>query len=160
VKDVFHLYFFKRQTSFMKLLLICVSFIFRPYFDQQQPAQQHELIQVDKAFSEMSRQKGMKAAFLAYIDDQGVLLRKNHYPLIGQQAKDLIEKMNDTSFSLTWEPGFASIAKSGELGYTYGIYTSKMKDTTAQGTYVTIWQKQKDGNWKFVLDTGNEGLGR
>src|SRR4051794_14442381 len=144
----------------MKLVLICISIFFSSFFYQPKPAPEEELVRVDKAFSEMSRQKGMKAAFLAYIDDRGVLLRKNSYPLIGQQAKDLVKKMNDSSFSLTWEPSFASVAQSGELGYTYGIYTSKLKDTAAQGTYVTIWKKQKDGSWKFVLDTGNEGLGQ
>ena len=144
----------------MKLVLICISIFFSSFFYQQKPAPDEELVRVDKAFSEMSRQKGMKAAFLAYIDDRGVLLRKNSYPVIGQQAKDLVKKMNDSSFSLTWEPSFAAVAQSGELGYTYGIYTSKLKDTAAQGTYVTIWKKQKDGSWKFVLDTGNEGLGQ
>jgi ketosteroid isomerase-like protein len=36
-----------------------------------------------------------------------------------------------------------------------------MKDSasTSKGTYVTIWRKQKDGKWKFVLDTGNQGVG-
>ena len=28
-----------------------------------------------------------------------------------------------------------------------------------RGTYVTIWKKDADGTWKWVLDSGNEGLG-
>jgi ketosteroid isomerase-like protein len=35
----------------------------------------------------------------------------------------------------------------------------KDKDTTIFGTYTSIWKKQSDGTWKFVLDTGNEGVG-
>jgi ketosteroid isomerase-like protein len=31
---------------------------------------------------------------------------------------------------------------------------------TREGTYVTIWKKGQNGNWKFVLDTGNQGLGK
>jgi hypothetical protein len=27
-----------------------------------------------------------------------------------------------------------------------------------EGTYCTVWKKDKDKKWKFVLDTGNEGL--
>jgi ketosteroid isomerase-like protein len=27
-----------------------------------------------------------------------------------------------------------------------------------QGTYTTFWKKDKKGKWKFVLDTGNDGL--
>ena len=33
------------------------------------------------------------------------------------------------------------------------------EEVTREGTYVTIWKKDADGNWKFVLDTGNQGLG-
>jgi hypothetical protein len=46
------------------------------------------------------------------------------------------------------------------MGYTYGIYTLIVNDSAYKGTYVTIWQKQADGTWKFVLDTGNEGVGK
>jgi ketosteroid isomerase-like protein len=66
----------------------------------------------------------------------------------------------DTSFILSWKPAFEKIAASGELGYTYGYYTRTIKSTgvVSRGTYVTIWVKQKDGSWKFVLDAGTDGL--
>jgi ketosteroid isomerase-like protein len=32
------------------------------------------------------------------------------------------------------------------------------KELSENGTYVSIWKKDQFGNWKFVLDTGNEGL--
>jgi ketosteroid isomerase-like protein len=35
-----------------------------------------------------------------------------------------------------------------------------VKDTIIYGTYISIWKKQSDGNWKFVLDSGNEGVGK
>ena len=34
----------------------------------------------------------------------------------------------------------------------------KQQEKYTRGTYVTIWQKQTDGSWKFVLDTGTQGL--
>lgn len=112
----------------------------------------------DIAFSNLSKQKGMKAAFLQYLDSSGVLLRPNHYPIVGNDAQQFFQHINDSAFTLTWVPQYASVAESGELGYTYGIYTYMNEDTTFQGTYVSIWKKQTDGNWKFVLDTGNPGL--
>lgn len=27
-----------------------------------------------------------------------------------------------------------------------------------KGTYVSVWKKDNKGEWKFVLDSGNEGL--
>ena len=112
----------------------------------------------DIAFSDLSRQNGMKAAFLHYIDSSGVLLRPGHFPIVGKDAQEYLQKINDSSFSLTWKPQSAELAASGDLGYTYVLYTYHDKDTSFGGTYVSIWKKQADGSWKFVLDTGNPGV--
>ena len=124
-------------------------------------ADKKELMEVDRAFSKMSEEKGMKNAFIEYIDSNGVLLRTDRMPIIGANAIDYLIQLNDTGFTLTWEPNDAEIARSGDLGYTYGIYAMKphSKDSIIYGTYTSIWKKEKNGKWKFVLDTGNEGLG-
>jgi len=114
----------------------------------------------ERDFSALSKAKGMKFAFLQYIDSNAALLRPNTYPIVGLKAIKNIQGVNDSSFVLTWEPLDADIALSGDLGYAYGIYTEKTKDTTIQGSYTTVWKKQKDGSWKFVIDIGNEGLGK
>lgn len=119
-----------------------------------------EMMNADREFSAMSQSKGMKAAFLHYIDSNGVLLRPDHYPIIGKDAVSFLQGQEDSSFTLTWEPQSGELAASGDLGYTYGLYTFSKKDTTFHGTYVSIWKKQKDGDWKFVLDTGNPGVGK
>ena len=117
-----------------------------------------EIIKADEAFSKLSEKEGMKRAFIEYIDNEGILLRSNHLPIIGANAIDFLSLVNDSSFKLTWNPLGAEIAASGELGYTYGVYNLALKDTILKGTYVSIWKKQKDSTWKFVLDTGNEGI--
>jgi ketosteroid isomerase-like protein len=119
------------------------------------------LMEADRAFSALSGTKGMKSAFIEYIDSNGVLLRPNHLPIVGANAIDFLIQENDSDYSLTWEPQYAEAAASGELGYTYGIYELhlKSKDTSLYGSYISVWKKQNDGKWKFVLDTGNEGLG-
>jgi ketosteroid isomerase-like protein len=124
-----------------------------------------ELLQADRDFARLSVEKGANASFLAYIDENCVILRPNRAPVIGREKITEMYSTPDTSFTLNWEPLFADIAASGELGYTYGIYTIEMDSpegtlVTKEGTYVTIWKKDKDGNWKFVLDTGNQGLGK
>ena len=120
-----------------------------------------EMMNADRAFSKMCAEKGMKAAFIEYLDSNGVLLRPNHLPIAGADAVDFLIQQNDTDYSLTWEPRNGVIAKSGELGYTYGIYALRpvAKDTVIYGTYVSIWKKEKGGTWKYVLDSGNEGIG-
>jgi len=124
-------------------------------------ANKKELMEVDRAFSRLSEEKGMKNAFIEYIDSNGVLLRPDLMPIIGANAIDYLIQLNDTGFTLTWEPNNGDIAASGDMGYTYGIYAMRprSKDTTIYGTYTSIWKKEKSGKWKFVLDTGNEGIG-
>ena len=119
------------------------------------------LIQTDRDFSAMSVKEGMFKAFLFYIADDGVILRDNSFPDKGRES--MIRRFSgrtDTSFVLSWEPMYEKISESGDLGYTYGIHTTTDRSTgeVTKGTYITIWQKQPDGNWKFVLDTGTEGL--
>lgn len=124
------------------------------------PEDKAEMMDADRAFSKLSKEKGMKKAFIEYMDGEGVLLRPDQYPLIGASAIDFLSQINDTTFTLEWEPQKAYLAKSGELGYTYGVYSLKplSKDTVLYGTYVSIWKKQADSTWKYVLDTGNEGV--
>ena len=119
-----------------------------------------ELLAADRSFSKMSEMQGMRTAYMEFIDSNGVLLRPNNFPVTGGDAVDLISQSNDSAYIMTWEPKSASIAASGELGYTYGIYSYKLKktDNVMYGTYVTIWKKQPSGKWKFVLQTANEGV--
>ena len=120
-----------------------------------------EMMEADRRFSKMSEEKGMKAAFIEYLDSNGVLLRPGRLPIAGADAVDFLIQQNDADYTMTWEPRNGVIAKSGELGYTYGIYALRpsAKDTVIYGTYVSIWKKEKGGTWKYVLDSGNEGIG-
>jgi ketosteroid isomerase-like protein len=119
------------------------------------------LMNADHAFSNLSAENGMKNAFLEYIDSNGVLLRPNIIPIAGADAVDYIIGLKDEGYTMTWKPTSAAVAVSGELGYTYGTYLLQpsKKDTVFYGTYVSIWKKQDDGKWKFILQTANEGLG-
>lgn len=118
------------------------------------------MMDADRAFSKMSEEEGIKNALMHYIDNKGVLLRPNVLPLVGGNAVDYISQGNDTSYTMTWEPSGGTVANSGELGYTFGVYSikPKSKDTVYYGTYVSVWKRQEDGNWKFVLETGNYGI--
>ena len=124
-------------------------------------ADRQDMLRADRDFSQLSEEKGMKTAFIEYIDSNGVLLRPNQLPIAGADAIDYLIQLNDSNYTLTWKPKTGVVAQAGDMGYTYGIYTltPSEKDTLIYGTYISIWKKQADGRWKFVLDTGNEGIG-
>jgi ketosteroid isomerase-like protein len=149
----------------MKIVTILLALVIGSMTIAQQDMEKQKdaLKQADLDFSNLSKEKGMRESFLAYIAETGVLLRPNMMPVEGLDAvKKLLEEGN-TDFVLTWAPLFADISNSGELGYTYGTFDLSFKDdqgasVTRKGSYVTIWKKDSKGNWKFVLDTGNPGL--
>jgi hypothetical protein len=59
---------------------------------------------------------------------------------------------------LAWQPIFARVSIAGDLGYTTGPweYKDNIKDEkpSGYGNFVTVWKKQADGSWKFVVDLG------
>jgi ketosteroid isomerase-like protein len=119
------------------------------------------LMDADRAFSKMSIERGMKTAFLEYIDSNGVLLRPGYLPIVGADAVDFLSQLPENAYTMQWEPTGGDVAKSGEMGYTYGTFKIDpvAKDTIIYGTYVSIWKKQADSTWKLALDSGNEGVG-
>lgn len=125
---------------------------------------EQEIIIIDSQFSKLSHDNGVNAAFLSYLADDGVLLRKRSFSISGKEIiKEKFFSRSDSGYTLTWKSLFADIAASGELGYTYGIYEFKAFDPdgipiVGNGTYLSIWKKDQSDNWKLVLDTGNEGL--
>ena len=122
------------------------------------------LSETDMFYSALSAEKGMNASFLEMFDSAGVMLNANKMPIEGFEAiKASLMGESDSTFTLTWEPKFAKMAASGDLGYTYGTYQikDKAKDSiVGVGKYATIWVKKSDGKWKAILDTGNPGLGK
>ena len=119
------------------------------------------LIETDCAFAAMAADSGLGKAFTFYAADSATILRDGSHPIVG---KDVIEKLysRPSRGTLTWEPYFADIGHSSDLGYTLGNYQFAYKDSTgsvqvSHGYYVTIWKKQPDGNWRYVLDTGVSG---
>ena len=122
--------------------------------------EKQSLLQTDKDFSNLSCEKGATFAFYQYLADDGLAL-----PFVGQPRTkadyesllELAQQSPDAGAALVWSPEFADVAKSGDLGYTWGRYTFTSADSASvsPGYYVTIWKKQSDGQWKFVFDAGN-----
>ncbi|HWB64890.1 MAG TPA: hypothetical protein VG603_15340 [Chitinophagales bacterium] len=118
------------------------------------------LLKTDLEFSKMSESNGRNAAFLAYADSDVTLLRPYSMPVSGKNTLEkLLAEHPDSAFTLSWIPIKADISRAGDLGYTFGTYQLKdKKGKKGEGTYCTVWRRSRNGDWKFVMDTGNEGL--
>jgi ketosteroid isomerase-like protein len=113
------------------------------------------MVDSEQKFYQMGQEKGTRAAFLAFLADDGVVFRPG--PVNGKEAWG---KRPETGLDLIWEPTFAAIARSGDFGYTTGPakWRANKKDEKflGHGQFVSIWKKQKDGSWKVALDCGIE----
>lgn len=128
--------------------------------ENRQVADPQVLIDADVAFSDFSARAGYQKAFIEFAGDSVVLLKPNRMPIVGKQNLiDSYKGKSDSSQILTWRPAKAIIAESGDLGYTYGFWTFVAHGDTSKGTYLTVWKKNTSGEWKYIADTGNEGLG-
>ncbi len=118
------------------------------------------LINVDREFSNLSVSKNVPKAFTSYAADEVILMRENEFPIVGLDSlKKHYERKKLSKSVLKWEPLKADV--SGDIGYTFGSWELKVKtddgkDTTVYGLYSTVWKKQADGSWKFVLDGGSQ----
>jgi ketosteroid isomerase-like protein len=53
-------------------------------------------------------------------------------------------------------PRFSDAAASGDLGFTVGEATFDFGQFgTFYSKYLTVWQKQDTGEWRYVADLGN-----
>jgi ketosteroid isomerase-like protein len=116
-----------------------------------------DLMRTDSEFSDAAQKIGIAAAFVKYADPNAVMLPANENPVTG--AGGIRKQFADLppGTTLTWKPNKAEAAASGDLGYTLGAYVLRSKDKdgapiTRYGKYCSVWKKQKDGSWKWVVD--------
>lgn len=118
------------------------------------------LIKVDIEFSNMSVKDGNDKAFMHYAADSAILFRQGTYPIIGKDSLlASFLKQKSSKRTLRWKPFKADISISNDLGYTIGVWQLSIPNSSGkidkyEGHYFTIWKKQKDGKWKFVVDGG------
>ena len=140
----------------MKLILIVIICLAAQMIAQGQSPLQ-EMVKTEQAFSKMAQEKNTRDAFAAFIADDGLLFR----PGAVNGKKWMLENPlppSDKKPLLAWQPSYAGVATSGDMGFTTGPWEFKndIKDEkpSAYGHFVTVWKKQTDGSWKFVVDLG------
>jgi ketosteroid isomerase-like protein len=116
-----------------------------------------EIFETEKAFAKLAREKGLKAAFLAYASDEAVINRAGRLYKGKQEIEAYFDSQTSKNVQLEWTPTFVRAATSGDLGYTYGPYTSSGVDMNgetqkAQGFFHTVWKRESDGKWYYVWD--------
>jgi ketosteroid isomerase-like protein len=113
------------------------------------PADVRPVVEAERAFARAARQDGVNSAFLRYSAPDGLLFQPGP-----KLAKAALEANPIPPIPLDWWPVYAGIAASGDLGFTTGPYVAGSGERKGHGWYFTIWRRQSDGSWRWVIDHG------
>jgi ketosteroid isomerase-like protein len=113
----------------------------------------HALVASEQAFARDVGKNGIQTGFLNYLAGDAMLFRPG--PVAG---RDWMMSRPASKGWLGWEPEFADVSRSGDIGYTTGPWSFRAKGVkdkpSAFGDYISIWRKQPDGTWKVEFDGG------
>ncbi|MBW8881191.1 MAG: nuclear transport factor 2 family protein [Asticcacaulis sp.] len=115
----------------------------------------HDVVKAEQDFDAYTAIHGFTHGFHYWSAEDGVTIgpkgpRPIHKLLSDAIAKDPSE--SDAPSKLRWWPLRAAASSSGDLGWDLGGW--KNGDDPNGGWYFTIWAKQADGSWRWMVDTG------
>jgi len=117
-----------------------------------------EIVDAEAAFAKMAAAKGIAEAFYTFAAEDAVIKRQNDTLIMGRAAiRQYYNAPFYQSAKVEWKPDFVEVSTHGDLAYTYGKFTWSSQDSTGKvnkikGVFHTVWQRQADGNWKYVWD--------
>jgi ketosteroid isomerase-like protein len=131
----------------------------RRYFPNTDAAEQRaQVLAVDAEFSATSVSQSSGPAFEAFAAPNAIGVGGGQL-IFGPQAIGEAFSVGPNDV-ISWVPRFSDVAATGDLGFTvgdatfvfpeFGIFFSK---------YLTVWEKQNTGEWKFVADFGSSRPG-
>lgn len=112
------------------------------------------LLAADRAFATATQEKGSAVAYEPLLTDDVRLVRASRQPALGREAARALLAENPQP--TTWEPLGGGMARSGDLGYTYG-FVKRHEDGPESAwintsNYLRVWRKEKDGPWKLAFE--------
>jgi ketosteroid isomerase-like protein len=126
-----------------------------PVREKNFPAALAPVVGAEHAFAQHSIDHGMKPAFLAYAAPDGVVVNRRGPVNAIETWK---QREPAPTGLLTWWPTYADVSRAGDMGWTTGPFEFREKPTQEKpdgtGHFFTVWRKQPDGAWKWVLDLG------
>lgn len=108
------------------------------------------IIRAETVFSNDANSKSLREAYMSSGTDDIRVMMEGGLPLLG--LGEMAKVVPDVPAGLTWVPLGGSAAKSGDLGYIYGM-TYKPADTahlSPLGTYMHVWKHGIKG-WQLII---------
>jgi len=108
------------------------------------------LIAAEVAFARLARERGQWTAFAATAAATAEMFVPQR-----TLAKVWLKGRANPAQSVQWQPHAAWISCDGSAGATLGAFQDGAA-AGGQGWFSTLWQRQKKGDYKWVLDQGGD----
>lgn len=145
----------------MKLIKIC-SFIgvwlliLSMDAQAQLPDKVGGLIRADRTAANISKTSNPHDALMSIVDKESTL-----YVPSPVNAVNYLSNRPNIPDVLTWQPNFALVSKSLDWGVTSGpMEFQKVGAVKRHGQYLTVWRRDRKGNWKAHLRAEVENFGK
>ncbi|HEX8214820.1 MAG TPA: hypothetical protein VF582_05040 [Allosphingosinicella sp.] len=105
-------------------------------------------VEAERAFAAMAQRQGQWTAFRAFAAADGLLF-------VPQQvnAQQWLKDRPDPTQAVMWWPAEAWLSCDGTTAITTGPWLRN--GGKLAGYFTTVWRKQPDGAWKWLLDHGD-----
>lgn len=110
-------------------------------------AQPGEVVAVELAFARAAQEEGQWTAFAEYATDDAVMFVPQ--PVNAQQW---LKGQANPAQAVKWQPHQVWSSCDGSLAVTKGPW---QRPDGSQGYFTTVWERQKNGEYKWVMDQGD-----
>lgn len=105
------------------------------------------LLMADRTAARLSETQGPHAALISVVDRNSTF-----FTPAPTNALEYLNSRPNIPDVMTWRPTFAVIAKSMEMGVTAGTFSfQRIGAIKRYGEYLTVWRRDRKGNWKIDL---------
>lgn len=105
------------------------------------------VVDAEEAFAALAQKRGQWTAFRATAAPDAIMFLPN-----ATRVQDWLKDRKDPPVSVKWWPTKAWQSCDGSLAVTTG---GALWPDGRHGYFTTIWKRQPDGGWKWVLDHGD-----
>lgn len=120
------------------------------------------LLAADRALAARSATVGFVSAYGGAMAPDARKLDADVPTAVGRDAILALMARYPADLELDWNPEEAVVARSGDLGYTWGHFIASHRDAKGEtvtefGRYLDVWRRDTDGLWRWIADIGTSG---
>jgi uncharacterized protein (TIGR02246 family) len=139
-------------------VLVCAGCVSK----ESPSAARSRLLELDREWSEAAAARDVERALSFWADD-AVVFPPGGPAVAGKPAirAFVVKSFETPGFGISWKTENVVVSRSGD--FAYGTGTNRVtftgsdgRQVAVEGKAVTVWRKQKEGDWKCVIDIWND----